>query len=89
MKELGVMSTKYHLEILDLINEVDIKYCVFLCDLDEEKILKEKFSSRKIIFKNNKSEVAKLINDRTSKDDFVLIKGSRYWELEEVISLIH
>ena len=88
MKELGLMSTKYHLEILNLINEVDIEYCVFLCDPNEEKIIKKNFYSKKIIFENDKSEIANIINARTNKNDYVLVKGSRYWKLEDIIPFI-
>ena len=88
MKELGVMSTQYHLEILNLINEADIEYCVFICDLNEEESIKKEFSSKNIIFKNDKSEIAEIINSRTNKNDYVLVKGSRYWELEEIIPYI-
>ena len=88
MRELGEMSIKYHLEILNLINKADIKYCVFICDLNEEETLKEKFSSKKIIFKNDKSNIANIINSRTNKNDYVLVKGSRYWKLEEIIPFI-
>ena len=88
MKELGEMSTQYHLEILNLINEVDIECCVFICDLNEEESIKEKFSSQKVIFKNDKSDIAKIINSRINKNDYLLIKGSRHWKLEEIIPYI-
>ena len=82
------MSTQYHLEILNLINEVDIECCVFICDLNEEESIKEKFSSQKVIFKNDKSDIAKIINSRINKNDYLLIKGSRHWKLEDIIPYI-
>ncbi len=88
MKELGTMSTKYHLEILNLVNEVDIECCIFICDKIEEMNISEKFVSKKVIFKNNKSNIGQIINSKTNKNDHVLVKGSRYWKLEEIIPFI-
>ena len=85
MKELGSMSTQYHLEILQLINIVDIELCIFICDLNEEILIREKFTSKKIIFKNDKADVGEIINSRTNYNDYVLVKGSRYWRLEEIL----
>ena len=88
MKELGTMSNQYHLEILNLIEKVNIEFCVFICDLSEEIILRRRFSSKKVIFRNDKTDICKIINSKTKKNDSVLIKGSRYWKLEEIIPFI-
>ena len=88
MKELGNMSTRYHLEILNLVNRVDIQCCIFICDLEEEILIRENFSSNKIIFKNEKSEIGRMLNNMTNQNDYVLVKGSRYWKLEEIIPFI-
>ena len=88
MKELGTMSNQYHLEILNLIEKVNIQFCVFICDSSEEIILRRRFSSKKVIFRNDKSDVYKIINAKTNKNDYVLVKGSRYWKLEEIIPFI-
>ena len=88
MKELGDMSIHYHLEILNYVEKVGIACCIFLCDLNEELFIREKISSNKIIFKNDKSGISKIINSMTNKNDYVLIKGSRYWKLEEIIPYI-
>ena len=88
MKELGTMSNQYHLEILNLIEKVNIEFCVFICDSSEEIILRRRFSSKKVIFRNNKSDICKIINAKTNKNDYVLVKGSRYWKLEEIIPFI-
>ena len=89
MKELGDMSTKYHLEILNFINRVGIEFCIFLCELKEEIQIRENFSSSKIIFKNDKSDICQIINGKTNKNDYVLVKGSRHWRLEEIIPFIY
>ena len=89
MKELGKMSTQYHLEILNLIDKVNIDYCIFICDSSEEMIIRKRFSSKKVIFKNDKSDICKIINSKTSENDYVLVKGSRYWKLEEIIPFIN
>ena len=88
MKELGTMSNQYHLEILNLIEKVNIEFCVFICDSSEEIILRRRFSSKKVIFRNDKSDICKIINAKTNKNDSVLVKGSRYWKLEEIIPFI-
>ena len=88
MKELGTMSNQYHLEILNLIEKVNIEFCVFICDSSEEIILRRRFSSKKVIFRNDKSDICKIINAKTNKNDYVLVKGSRYWKLEEIIPFI-
>ncbi len=88
MKELGTMSNQYHLEILNLIEKVNIEFCVFICDSSEEIILRRRFSSKKVIFRNDKSDISKIINAKTNKNDYVLVKGSRYWKLEEIIPFI-
>jgi len=40
MQELGEESEKYHKEIFNLINNSDIKKCLFICDKKSEKIRK-------------------------------------------------
>ena len=90
MQELGKESEKYHKEIFNLINSSDIKKCVFICDKKSEKIysnyLKDK---KKFIVLNNIKDIPKEINKSTKKGDSILIKGSRYWQLEKIIELIN
>tara|TARA_Y100001970_G_scaffold294341_1_gene451047 strand:- start:15242 stop:16615 length:1374 start_codon:yes stop_codon:yes gene_type:complete len=88
MKELGPMSTKYHLEILNLIDRVDIEFCIFVCESNEEILIRKNFTSKKVIFKNDKKDIGKIMNSKTRQNDHVLIKGSRFWRLEEIIPLI-
>ena len=77
------------MEILNFINRVGIEFCIFLCELKEEIQIRENFSSSKIIFKNDKSDICQIINGKTNKNDYVLVKGSRYWRLEEIIPFIY
>jgi len=90
MQELGQESEKYHKEIFNLINNSDIEKCVFICDKKNEKFysnyLKDK---KKFLVLNNIKDVPKEINKSTKKGDSILIKGSRCWELEKIIKLIH
>ena len=90
MQELGEKSEKYHKEIFDLINNSDIEKCLFICDKKNEKTytnyLKDK---KKFIVLNNIKDVPKEINKSTKKGDSILIKGSRYWQLEKIIELIN
>ncbi|MDC3052694.1 UDP-N-acetylmuramoyl-tripeptide--D-alanyl-D-alanine ligase [Prochlorococcus sp. AH-736-A13] len=90
MQELGQESEKYHKEIFNLINNSDIEKCLFICDKKKEKIftnyLKDK---RKFLVLYNIRDVPKEINKSTKKGDSILIKGSRYWQLEKIIELIN
>ena len=89
MQELGNKSKKYHKYLFDFINRSDIKKCIFICDKNEEiyyaDYLKE---STKFLFLNEINKVGETINKYTKKGDFILIKGSRCWQLEKVIKSI-
>jgi UDP-N-acetylmuramoyl-tripeptide--D-alanyl-D-alanine ligase len=90
MQELGVESEKYHKEIFNFVNNSDIEKCFFICDKKNEKIytnyLKDK---KKFLVLNNIKDVPKEINKSTKIGDSILIKGSRYWQLEKIIELIN
>jgi len=90
MQELGEESEKYHKEIFNLINNSDMEKCLFICDKVNEEIytnyLKDK---KKFLVLNNIKYIPKEINKYTKKGDSVLIKGSRYWQLEKIIELIN
>ncbi len=90
MQELGEESEKYHKEIFNLINNLDIEKCLFICDKKNERIytnyLKDK---KKFLVLNNIKYVPKEINKSTKKGDSILIKGSRCWQLEKIIELIN
>ena len=90
MQELGKDSEKYHKEIFNLINNSDIEKCLFICDKKNENFftyyLKEK---KKFLVFHNIKDIPKEINKFTKKGDSILIKGSRCWQLEKIIKLIH
>ena len=89
MRELGSESIKLHIDVLRYINSADIDKCIFLCDKDEELFIKDFIeATKKIIFVNETKEICKIINNLTNQGDFVLIKGSREWALENIISSI-
>ena len=89
MKELGNNSEQYHIEILKLINNSDIQTCLFLCEKELEiEIRKYCLISEKIFFVNQIDSIIPMINDITIKGDVLLIKGSRYWQLDKLIPLI-
>tara|TARA_Y100001978_G_scaffold203334_1_gene228408 strand:+ start:10073 stop:11443 length:1371 start_codon:yes stop_codon:yes gene_type:complete len=89
MQELGDRSIKYHKEIIDLILHVDIQKCIFLCNSEMRiKLMEYVYSTNKIVFENDINLVSKILNRSTKKGDILLIKGSRYWKLEQLISLL-
>ncbi len=89
MQELGNKSKKYHKYLFDFINRSDIKKCIFICDKDEEIYYADYLKkSTKFLFLNEINKVGETINKYTKKGDFILIKGSRCWQLEKVIKSI-
>ena len=89
MQELGSKSKKYHKDLFDFINRSDIKKCIFICDKNDEIYYKEYLrKSHKFIFFNEINKVAETLNKYTKKGDFILIKGSRSWQLEKIIPSI-
>ena len=90
MQELGKESVKYHKEIFNLINNSDIEKCVFICDKKNEKIYTNYLKDKKnYLVLNNIKDVPKEINKSTKEGDSILIKGSRFWQLENIIELIN
>jgi len=86
MKELGNNSVLYHREIFNLINNSDIQRCIFICEKELEiKIRKYYLMSEKIFIVNQIDSIIPMINDITIKGDVLLIKGSRYWQLDKLI----
>ena len=89
MQELGDKSKKYHKYLFDFINRSDIKKCIFICDKNEEIYYADYLKkSTKFLFLNEINKVGETINKYTKKGDFILIKGSRCWQLEKVIKSI-
>jgi len=90
MRELGDKSKQFHKEIIELINDSDIKRCLFICEKDLEiKIRNCCFISEKILVLNRLDKIILLINEMTSKGDTLLIKGSRFWQLDKLIPYIN
>ena len=86
MKELGNMSIRLHMEILNYIFLSPIKKCIFLNEFNEEKLLENSnYLKEKILFVDNIELICPTLNRWTNKGDYLLIKGSRYWELEKII----
>ena len=89
IQELGSKSREYHKVLFDFINKSDIKKCIFICDSNDEiyykKYLKD---SNKFIFLNEINKVGETLNKFTKIGDFVLVKGSRSWQLEKIIKTI-
>ncbi len=89
MHELGNKSKKYHKDIFDFINRTNIKKCVFICNKNDEIYYADYLkNSTKFLFLNEINKVGETINKYTKRGDFILVKGSRYWQLERVIKLI-
>ena len=90
MKELGSKEKEYHMDIFDLINKSEIEKCLFICEKkDEIYYSKNLKNSKKFFFLNDIKDVAEKINKLTKKGDSILIKGSRYWQLEKIIKLLN
>jgi len=90
MKELGNKSEKYYREIINLINNSDIQRCILICEKELEiKIRKYCLITKKIFIFNNIDNIIPMINEITIKGDVLLIKGSRYWQLDKLIPHIN
>ena len=90
MQELGQESEQYHKEIFNLINNSDIEKCVFICDKKNEIFYSNYLKGKdKFLVLNDIKDAPKEINKFTKKGDSILIKGSRCWNLEKIIKLIH
>jgi len=90
MKELGDKSEQYHREIFKLINNSDIHRCIFICEKELEiKIRKYCLISEKIFIFNGIDHIIPMVNNITNKGDVLLIKGSRYWQLDKLIPHIN
>tara|TARA_B100000902_G_scaffold18548_1_gene22229 strand:+ start:1415 stop:2785 length:1371 start_codon:yes stop_codon:yes gene_type:complete len=89
MRELGAKSKKYHIDLFDFINKSDIKKCIFICNKNDEIYYLDYLKKgSKFLFFNEINKVGETINKYTKKGDFVLIKGSRSWQLERIIKSI-
>ena len=89
IQELGDKSKKYHKDIFDFINRSDIKKCIFICDRNEIIYYLDYLKkSNKFLFFNEIDKVGQTINKYTKKGDFILVKGSRKWQLEKIIKSI-
>ena len=90
MQELGKESEKYHQEIFNLINNSDIEKCVFICDKKNQIFYSNYLKGKKkFLVLNDVKDVPREINKLTKKGDSILLKGSRCWQLEKIIKLIH
>ena len=89
MQELGTNSKKYHKEIFDFINKSKIKKCIFICN-EEDEIYYANYLKKntKFLFFNTINKVAETINRYTKFGDFILVKGSRLWQLERILKSI-
>ena len=89
MQELGNKSKKYHKDLFDFINRSDIKKCIFICDKNDEIYYADYLKkSTKFLFLNEINKVGETINKYTKRGDFILIKGSRCWQLEKIIKSV-
>ena len=90
MRELGDKSFIFHNEIFQLINNSDVVQCIFLCENElRDKLKNLSFPGRKVLFTNNFKKIIFTINKMTNKGDYLLIKGSRYWQLDKLIPYIN
>jgi len=88
--ELGTKSINYHKKIMQFITNSDIHKCIFLCEYDLEESLKKSCRENgNIIFINERDSIIPLINEITNKGDYLLIKGSRFWQLNKLLPYIN
>ena len=89
MQELGTKTKKYHEDLFDFINSSDIKKCFFICDKNDAIYYLDYLKkNKKFIIFNEINNVVENINKYTKKGDFILVKGSRSWQLEKIIKYI-
>lgn len=90
MRELGQYSLKFHCELIEYISNNKIDGLVIVCEDDLEILIKNNCNLKENTkFLNNLHEISQLINSWTDSGDCLLIKGSRFWELERLIPLIN
>ena len=90
IKELGDKTIKYHLELMDFIEKSNLDGFIFLCEEDLEKKLKKLCIFKKeISFVRDIDQISFIVNSWLNYGDYLLIKGSRYWKLEKLISQIN
>jgi len=90
IKELGEKTIKYHLELMDFIEKSNLDGFIFLCEEDLEKKLKKSYIFKKeISFVRDIDQIGFIVNRWLNYGDYLLIKGSRYWKLEKLISQIN
>ena len=90
IKELGDKTIKYHLELMDFIENSNLDGFIFLCEEDLEKKLKNSYIFKKeISFVRDIDQIGFIMNGWLNYGDYLLIKGSRYWKLEKLISQIN
>ena len=89
MQELGSKSKKYHNDIFHLIIKSNIKKCIFVCDKNEKIFHNvELIKNKKFLVFHDIKDIGKTINNFTKKGDVILVKGSRYWQLEKILKFI-
>ena len=66
------------------------QFSIFICDKEYEKIYSNYLKDKnKFLVLTNIKDVPQEINKSTKKGDSILIKGSRFWQLEKIIELIN
>jgi UDP-N-acetylmuramoyl-tripeptide--D-alanyl-D-alanine ligase len=82
MGELGKKAAQYHASIGLYINKKKITDIAGIGPLTKHTINKCKGNAK---WFSNKKELIRYVKSKISKDSFVLIKGSRFMKMEEVV----
>lgn len=82
MGEMGTDEIKYHKEVIDFALTTNIDNFILLGDRMKKAL--EKFNDERLIHCKTKEEIKKLINEKY-KDNVILLKGSNFNHLWEII----
>ena len=80
--EMGTDEIKYHKEVIDFALTTNIDNFILLGDRMKKAL--EKFNDERLIHCESKEEIKKLINEKY-KDNVILLKGSNFNRLWEII----
>jgi len=87
MKELGPMAAEWHREVGESAGGLELAGLVTVGELARHIAAgaRERLSSNRVIEASDNEEVVRIIADRLSAGDVVLVKGSRAMKMEEIV----
>lgn len=82
MKELGELSKKFHQEIINHVNEIKNAENIFLIGKEFSSV---QFPSNRFVYFESTSQLLESVNFDTIREQSILLKGSRYNQLEQLL----